>query len=168
MKTSVKSRAAALCFLATWCTAWSQMLPPNPTPSPNRQVSGNGAQASFHLSGGSPGAGIASAIVVQIVFNDNAQTTGVSPALLLQVTETNASGQQMVFQTSGAPNFLYTETAATLNVNGSVTVTLQPGTAPPQTLPVIFQRDMEHRRSQSKAWAPRPAITSLIFITTRI
>jgi hypothetical protein len=136
MNVPAKAATSALCSLAVCCTAWSQ------TPSPNRQVSGNGAQASFHLGGerapGSSQEGDGGATDVLIVFNDNAQMKGVAAVLLVQVIETNPSGQKAVFQSSVAPNFLYTETPAALNVSGNITVARQPASGLPQTLNVNF------------------------------
>ena len=134
MNAPAKPGASALCLLAVCCTAWSQV------PTPNRQVSGNGAQASFHLGdpvrGSNQGGGGGTDVLV--VFNDNAQMTGAAATLLVQVIETNPFGQKTVFQSSGAPTFLYTETPATLNINGNITVTQQPAGSLPQTRNVNF------------------------------
>lgn len=124
---------ALLCFLAVCSTgwAWSQTL------SPNRQVSGNGVQASFHL-GDQEGTTI-KATDVLIVFNDNAKMPGTTPALLVQVIETNQNGQKTVFQSGLSPTFNHSQSyGGTLNVKGDVTVIQQPNSGYPQMRDVTF------------------------------
>jgi hypothetical protein len=117
--------AFVLCFLVVCTVARSQ------APTPTRQVSGSGVQASFHVDDGED-----PVTDVLIAFNDNARMTGAAPALLVQVIET--TGEKTVFQSGPSPSFSYSETSGILNVYGKVTVTQQPNNGSPETRVVTF------------------------------